>query len=260
MNLANVMKSISTKMKAEYEESSNLNHGGLKGDSRENTVKNFLEKYLVDKFGITRGEIVSIDGETSKQQDIVIYDSHVCPVLYNAEDIRVVPVEGTYVVIEVKSLLSDSELENSILNISSVKKLEKKSFVLQQGPLIQQVTELGKTKNYYNTMGVLFAYRSNLSLDSIKRRIAEQYRKHNIPTENQIDFIFVLDRGFVVPYCDATETISTTNELDTKMCVMETKDGLLLFYSFLMDRLGQAFTPPIDVKLYAQNLEYDIKC
>ena len=260
MNLAEVMKSISSKMNAEYEEISNLSHGGLKGDSRESVLRNFLEKYLVDKFGITRGEIVSIDGKTSKQQDIIIYDSHVCPVLLNAEDIRVIPVEGTYVVIEVKSLLNDSELENSILNINSVKNMEKKSFVLQQGPLIQQVTELGKTKSYYNTMGILFVYRSELSLDSIKTRIAEQYKKHNIPAENQIDFVFVLDRGFVLPYCDATKTISTTNELDTKTCVMETKDGLLLFYLFLMDRLGQAFTPPIDVKLYAKNLEYDIKC
>ena len=261
MNLEDVMKSISSKMNAQYEEiSKGLRHSGLKGDSRECALRSFLKGYLVHRFGITKGEIVSIDGQTSKQQDIIIYDSHMCPVLYNAEDIQVIPVEGAYVVIEVKSQLNDSELEKSMLNVKSVKEMEKKAFIKQESPIIQEVTELGKTKSYYNTMGVLFAFRSDLSLDTIRSKIAEKYKTYQITIEQQIDFIFVLDKGFVLPYCEATKTVSTTNELNTKMSVVETKDGLLLFYLFLMDRLGQIFTPPIDVKLYAKKLQYDIRC
>ena len=174
MKLAETMNSISKKMKIDYKElSKGIEHSGLKGENREEIVKEFLKRYLHKQFGVTKGEIMSIKGDTSKQQDVIIYDLAKCPLLYNEKSIQVLPSEGVYVVIEVKSILDDSELEKSIKNISSVKKLPKVAFVSEKSVLKSFVCELGKKKCYFNTMGILFAFSSSLKLDTLKKKMED---------------------------------------------------------------------------------------
>ena len=189
--LDKTMKSISKKMKIDYEElSKNIQHRTLKGDNREQVIRSFLERYIPKRFGIIKGEIVAVNGKTSKQQDVIIYDSTICPLLYNEEGIQVLPIEGVYTVIEVKSVLDEQELINSIKNISSVKKLPKKAFKEENSFMTHVISELGKEKNYFNTVGILFAYSSKLKLSTLKKKIESNYKKLKIIPNHQIDFIF----------------------------------------------------------------------
>jgi len=252
MKLNETMKSISKKMKVDYEElSKGLQHSGLKGDNRENIVKEFLDKYLHKRFGVAKGEIMATNGKTSKQQDVIIYDFGRCPLLYNEKEIQVLPVEGVYVVIEVKSILDGEELIKSIKNISSVKELPKKAFIKEKSVLESFVCELGEKKNYFNTMGVLFAFSSKLKFKTLKKKLKENYKKLKIPPRQQIDFIFILDRGLLIHFNKKSKDISTTVELETDLRIVETKEGLLLFYLMLMERLGAISTPPISINDYA---------
>jgi hypothetical protein len=93
-------------MKIEYDFISNqFEHRGLRGSVRETTLIEFLNNYLPQKIGIGSGEIVSVDGGVSKQQDLVLYDKMNCPILYDKGGIQIYPSEGIYSVIEVKSAL-----------------------------------------------------------------------------------------------------------------------------------------------------------
>lgn len=252
MTLQDTMKSISKKMKIDYEElSQGLQHSGLKGDNRENIVKDFLEKYLHKRFGVVKGEIMATNGKTSKQQDVIIYDFGRCPLLYNEKEIQVLPVEGVYVVIEVKSTLDEKELIKSIKNISSVKKLPKKAFIDEKSVIESFICELGEKKNYFNTMGILFAFSSKLTLKTLKKKLKEHYKKLKVPPKQQIDFIFILDRGLLIHFDKKNKEISTTVELKTDLSIVDTKEGLLLFYLLLMERLGAISTPPISINDYA---------
>ena len=259
MKLEKIMKSISDKMKLDYRDlTKEIKHSGSKGDEREGIVRNFLKMYLHNRFAVVKGEIVATNGKTSKQQDVIIYDLAKCPLLYSGENIQILPAEGVYVVIEVKSLLDEKELVNSIKNIKSVKSLPKKAFIKEKKFYKEVVSELGERKNYFNTMGVLFVYSSKFKLETLKKKIKEKYKKLKISPEHQIDFIFILDKGLIVQYDKIQKQIKTTVELNTDLGIVKTEEGLLLFYLLLMERLGSIFIPPISIKDYAKFM-YKIK-
>lgn len=259
MKIEKVMESIGKKMKNDYEGlSSQFNHKGLKGEDREDILKQFLKKYLTQRFGVSKGEIVSVDGQKSKQQDIVIYDLHGCPLLYNERNVQIIPIEGVYIVIEVKSLLNDKQIEESILNTSSVKKMPKEAYFEEKSNFKRVVTELGESKKYFNTMGILFAFSSNLSLKTLRKKIEEKYKKLKIPRKEQIDLVFILNKGAIVPFDKKTKSVNTTVELNTEPCIVEIKNDILLFYLIVMERLAVITTPPISVKKYAKFL-YKVK-
>jgi len=261
MKLEETMRSISKKMRIDYNElSKQITHRGLKGDNRENIVKEFLNKYLHKMFGVTKGEIMATNGLTSKQQDVIIHDLAKCPLLYNEQGIQVLPSEGVYVVIEVKSILNGDELIKSINNISSVKRLPKKAFIPEKTPFESYVCELGEKKCYFNTMGILFVFSSKLKLDTIKKKLQGYYKEKKIPLKEQIDFVFVLDKGLLVHYNKNKKQISVTVELDTDLGIIEGEDELLLFYLMLMERLGSVSIPSIRIKDYASFLKpYKVK-
>ena len=260
MRLEEIIDSINIDMRNHFENlTKGFKHRGLKGVEREGIVREFLTKYLPKVFGIATGEIVATDGTTSSQQDIIIYDSFRCPLLYNEKSTQVVYIEGVSVVIEVKSVLDSLEIEKSIINISSVKKMPKKAFMKQKSVVKSTVTELNEEKNYFNTMGILFAFSSKLSLNTVRKKIQEKYEKLNIPLNEQIDFVFIQDKGLLVHFNKNEKTINVTVELDTELCLIKKENCLLLFYLMLMERLNAIYTPPISVKDYAKflyNVEY----
>ena len=77
-------------------------------------------------------------------------------------------MESVYAVIEVKSTLTKEELRKSIENINSVKQLKKSTIV-------------GVS---YPTAGLVFAYDSDASLDSIYKNVMEL--SDGIEPENRV--------------------------------------------------------------------------
>ncbi len=99
-----------------------VQHAGDRGGNREEILRTFLAQHLPTKYGVTKGEVVTKTGAHSHAADVLIYDAINCPVLY-VGDTQVLPIEGVYGVIEVKSGLSKAELVDAVAKVEAFKRL-----------------------------------------------------------------------------------------------------------------------------------------
>ncbi|HEX3640769.1 MAG TPA: DUF6602 domain-containing protein, partial [Ktedonobacteraceae bacterium] len=114
--------SVEDSMLALYRQARVVHHSGDRGENREQDLRDFLQKHLPKKYGVTKGEIITRAGEHSHAADIIIFDALNCPVLYS-QHTAVLPIEGVYGIIEVKSKLSKSEFLDDIGKIEQFKHL-----------------------------------------------------------------------------------------------------------------------------------------
>jgi hypothetical protein len=104
MNLVDVLDSTARKMLVDFEASGAVEHRRSKGTIREAYLLDYLRKYLPRAVKAEHsGEAVTVDGEVSKECDIMILDPSTPP-FRDEEDYRIVPIECVQGVIEVKSL------------------------------------------------------------------------------------------------------------------------------------------------------------
>jgi hypothetical protein len=120
--LPKLFASIEATMLARFREAGFIRHAGDKGENREHILREFLANHLPKKYGVTKGEIITKNGQHSHSADIIIYDAMSTPVLY-AEKTSIVPIEGVYGIIEVKSTLSKAEFIGASRQIESFKRL-----------------------------------------------------------------------------------------------------------------------------------------
>ena len=89
-----------------------VDHDGLKGHLREIVIRELFRPLMPADIGLGTGEIVSADGRTSSQQDVVFFDRGILPPLL-MESAGVFPIESVLYSIEVKSRLRRSDLEQA---------------------------------------------------------------------------------------------------------------------------------------------------
>ncbi|WP_367889966.1 DUF6602 domain-containing protein [Serinicoccus kebangsaanensis] len=118
-------------MRAEFAQSRVVGHAGDRGENREQILVDFLERHLPNRYGVTKGQIMTKSGTLSHSADVIIYDALNCPVLYRSRT-AVLPVEGVYGIIEVKSRLSKSELLDAMNKIETFKRLAPRDLFLVQ--------------------------------------------------------------------------------------------------------------------------------
>jgi hypothetical protein len=162
MNLNELFSSVEMTMLARFKESGFIQHSGDKGENREEILREFLQKHLPKRYGVTKGEVITKEGQRSHAIDIIICDTVNCPILY-AEKTSILPVEGIYGIIEAKSSLSKHEFEDAASKIESFKKLAPR--------------DLGviRTREYFTVQvpsmpfGIVFGYQlAGNSLESLK--------------------------------------------------------------------------------------------
>lgn len=95
------------------------------GDSKEYSVKEFVESYLTADFKVKKGKIYSLDQESANIDCVVLAPNH--PRLITPKR-EVILAEGVFCAIEVKpdikSLSAKSEFNRSLDQIKSVKKFK----------------------------------------------------------------------------------------------------------------------------------------
>jgi len=178
MKLTEIYKAIGLQMLSDFEHiHSQIKHLGERGSEREAGLRTFLGTYLPGRYAVSNGEIVDTDGQTSRQCDLVIYDPSNCPLLLAGKDYRVFPTEPVLAIIEIKSELDASELEDAVAKIRSIKCLARKT-----GPIA----------------GIVFAYKSAYKQDPIMK-IASQIRKLNarLQPHEYTDLLCILDSGVI---------------------------------------------------------------
>jgi len=103
-----------------------VEHPGELGVTREEIIRRFLRAYLPARFDVSTGFAFDSKGNVSKQLDIIIANSLVCPRFETAGGIRFYPCESVVAVGQVKSsLTSEARLHSALANLESVKDLDR---------------------------------------------------------------------------------------------------------------------------------------
>ena len=161
MDMQAFFSSVEDSMLALYRQAEVVRHSGDRGENREQDLRDFLQKHLPKKYGVTKGEIITQAGKHSHAADIIIYDALNCPVLYSQRT-AVLPVEGIYGIIEVKTKLSKSEFQDDIKKIERFKNLAPRDLS------VIQTREYSTVHRPTRPFGAIFGYElADNSLNSL---------------------------------------------------------------------------------------------
>jgi hypothetical protein len=256
MNITEIFDEIAVRMRSDFEEARKATENrGIKGESFENAFKDFLENYLPKNLNISSGILVDSIGNSSRQLDIIISDDLKTPIFYSNGRNRVIPIEATYSVIEIKAKLDITELEKTIQNMLSVKDLVKKAFYNTNNGVISKKVQLyGQEWDIWPVNYYIFAYDS-IELETIGNHLLTAIKKYNLPVYKRIDAVCVLDKGVI---CNMSPggMVDATPAPDSNLFVCKTKRSLLLFYSLVSNYFNQAWMPNFRFKDYLGFLKF----
>jgi len=105
-----------------------LDHRGLKGSVNEQAVADWLKPMLPGAIDVCTGEVIDSEGGRSKQVDVLLYDLATTPRFLSRGNINVLPVESVFAVLEVKTYLNKTEVENAFENMRALKSLRKVAY------------------------------------------------------------------------------------------------------------------------------------
>jgi hypothetical protein len=253
MDLKEIFDEVSSQMKSDFVKAQkSLAHSGLKGDANEETVKKFLREYLPKTLDITTGTLVDSKGNQSRQLDIIICDSAKTPIFFQSGETRVIPIECTYTVIEVKAYLDKAELEKSYKNMQSVKALEKKAYFDQKGAIVTTQTLYGREWNYWPILYFVFAFDSPM-LSSVLNNLNAYQNKNEI--HKRIDSICILKNGVIMNQ-SPDGMFSALPVPGSKAVASFTSKPLLLFYTLISVILNQANMNSFNLMPYINKMKF----
>jgi hypothetical protein len=102
-------------------------HGGTKGDHTELNWMNMLSELLPGRYSVAKAFVVDAQGSRSEQIDVVIYDRHFSPLLFDVGGAKYIPAEGVYAALEVKQTLDKGNMEYAADKIATVRTLNRTS-------------------------------------------------------------------------------------------------------------------------------------
>ncbi len=150
MDMQAFFSSVEDSMLALYRQAEVVRHSGDRGENREQDLRDFLLKHLPKKYGVTK------------------YDALNCPVLYSQRT-AVLPVEGIYGIIEVKTKLSKSEFQDDIKKIERFKNLAPRDLS------VIQTREYSTVHRPTRPFGAIFGYElADNSLNSLLLNYSEE--------------------------------------------------------------------------------------
>jgi hypothetical protein len=173
-------------------------HRGSRGASREDAVARFLAGQLPTRFGVTTGEAVDAGERRTGQLDVVVYDRNLTAPLLQDESGDLLPAESLLAVIEVKSTLTQDELETCAQAAKAIARLRPygKEFVAAR--TAGEAADDGRHRCQYSVI----AFSSNLGMKDWTSKEWERLKSAatgpKVPLA-RIDRVLVLDRGMLVP-------------------------------------------------------------
>lgn len=192
------IRAVEQRLRAGLQETrAQLHHGGNKGSLAESAFRDALGRFLPRMLSVGHGEIIDTRGNRSKQSDLVIAtDRH--PNWFNGDDAALFLIEAVAGAAEIKAQLTSEQLTIAIENCKRFRALKP-----QWGP--EGNTEVIGTDEdlqrfYRSPPYFLFAYESQLSIETIGERVAAVNDVQRGRAGEGIDGVFVLDRGYVVNF------------------------------------------------------------
>jgi hypothetical protein len=106
-----------------------ITHPGSKGDATELCWIDML-KQLPARYQVERGFVIDSMNDVSEQIDIIVFDRHFCPFMFDHKGLKLVPAESVYAVFESKPWLSKNTIDYAGKKIASVRRLKRTSIAI----------------------------------------------------------------------------------------------------------------------------------
>ena len=194
-----VMEKAKQRLLLESTDAADFGQNGIRGDERAASLANFFRERLPDRFGVEKGEAIDYLDTRTGQLDFVIYDRARCAPIRVGRENLLLPCEALYCVIEVKTRITQDELDTSYKAAGKVRALQpfKKHFIASRQN-DSSVRPKGDRCLY-----VIFGYTSNLgnAVDWAGKeymRLVAAAKSAGVSTDF-VDRLFILDRGIVNP-------------------------------------------------------------
>lgn len=104
------------------------NHPTSIGTSHEGILRRFLQQYLPKRFTVSEGFIVGKDDNVSSQCDILIWSSLDYSPYYSDGDFVIVPADSVHAVIEVKTSLGNSSMQDGFKQLKPIHEMNNKIY------------------------------------------------------------------------------------------------------------------------------------
>ena len=127
MDLKELFSGIQNTMMSKLKQNNTIIHPTAKGSATENDWLYWMETYLPKRYKVDKAFIIDSKGGMSEEIDIVIYDAHYSPLIFNEKGVKYITAESVYAVFEVKQNLNKEHIEYSQKKIDSVRKLYRTS-------------------------------------------------------------------------------------------------------------------------------------
>lgn len=178
-------KQIYENFKSKFENWNSLySHQGLKGDQNEENLINLLKSFIPGKFDLfQKAQILDLEGNKSNEQDIVIWDKINQPRIFSESKFFI--IEQVHATIEVKTTLNKTTLEEAILNICNIRRMN--FFKRLDGDPKWQI---------HPPLSFIFAYNMSWKKRGKISDIVEKVCKENdIKPEERFDYLYVMKNG-----------------------------------------------------------------
>jgi len=107
-----------------------ISHPTAKGDASELNWIDMLDKYLPKRYKVDKAFVLDFEGSLSEQIDVVVYDRHYSPFLFDQDGTKYIPSESVYAVFEVKQDLNKEAIEYAGRKAESVRRLKRTSVTI----------------------------------------------------------------------------------------------------------------------------------
>ncbi|MBI5778904.1 MAG: hypothetical protein HZA49_05555 [Planctomycetes bacterium] len=212
-------------------------HPVTKGDATEYRWANMLRTYLPKRYQVAnKAFVLDSKGKLSDQIDIVIFDQHYSPFLFNQDNTLYIPAESIYAVIEVKPTLNGSNIKYASEKAASVRKLKRTS-----APIYHAGGVINNPKKPFNILAGI------LTIDS-KYTVPLKANLFKLPKEKFLHF------GCSLTCVSFWYKNKGKNKYKFEKSSQE--ESLIFFFINLLDELQRLGTAPaIDLKEYLKTFK-----
>jgi len=194
-----VMEKAKQRLLLESADAADFKQSGIRGDERAASLASFFGDRLPDRFGVEKGEAIDYVDTRTGQLDFVIYDRARCAPIRVGKENLLLPCEALYCVIEVKTRVTQGELDTSYVAAGKVRELRPFKHLF----IAARQDGCGADDNRDRCLYVIFGYTSNLGNGAEWAK--KEYERLTTAAASAgvapdcVDRLIVLDRGLINP-------------------------------------------------------------
>jgi hypothetical protein len=189
-------------------------HRGVRGNELAGALGQEIRDHLIDCASChEQCEVRDTHGSVSPEIDLILLNRFHPPFLLNKP--RTLLIEGVLAAAEVKTALNKAELEDCLTKARAFKRL------VASVDLNARTVDADWPRYYLRRPYFAFAYEDRRNLGTIQRNVVNWISENRVPEVEQIDPVFVLNRGIIMNLGAGVGTIIV------KDCMGEPLDGIV---------------------------------